>query len=189
MSEEKRTTDRRSLLAAMGTAGAAATVLSACGSSLEVSGNAPADDALAERLARLEAERAIVATLYAYGHGLDYGDRDEFLGCFTADAAYVVAMRIETDNGFEFHGYDELTTYFDNHTHAPAAWHKHVTTNPMVRVDGDRATVTSYFLRVDAGAESGPGVVVASGRYLDEFVQDDAGHWRIRSRRCEVENL
>ena len=59
----------------------------------------------------------------------------------------------------------------------------------MVTVDGDRATVTSYFIRVDAGAEAGPAVVTASGRYLDEFVRDDAGHWRIRSRRCEVENL
>ena len=189
MSEEKRNTGRRNLLTALGSAGAAATVLSACGSSLESSGSAPDADALSERLERLEAERAIVATLYAYGHGLDYGDRDEFLGCFTADAAYVVAMRIRAGDGFEFHGHDELTGYFDNHTHAPAAWHKHVTTNPMVTVDGDRATVTSYFLRVDAGAESGPPAVTASGRYLDELVRDDAGRWRIRSRRCEVENL
>ena len=189
MSEEKRNTDRRSLLAAMGTAGAAATVLSACGSSPEVSGSAPDSDAMSERIDRLEVERAIVATLYAYGHALDYGDRDQFLGCFTADAAYVVAMRIDSGNGFEFHGHDELTGYFDGHTHAPAAWHKHITTNPMVTVDGDRATVTSYFIRVDAGAEAGPAVVTASGRYLDEFARDDAGHWRIRSRRCEVENL
>ena len=189
MSEEKRNTDRRNLLTALGSAGAAATVLSACGSSLEGLGSPPDSDAMTARLDRLEAERAIVATLYAYGHGLDYGDRDEFLGCFTADAAYVVAMRIGSGNGFEFHGRDELTGYFDGHTHAPAAWHKHITTNPMVTVDGDRATATSYFVRVDAGAEAGPAVVTASGRYLDEFARDDAGHWRIRSRRCEVENL
>ena len=188
MSEQEHTTDRRGLLAALGTAGAA-TVMSACGSSLEGSGNVAADDELTERLVRLEAERAIVATLYAYGHALDYGDRDEFLGCFTPDASYVVAMRIETGNGFEAHGHDQFTAYFDNHTHAPAAWHKHITTNPMVRVDGDRAEVTSYFLRVDAGTESGSPVIVASGRYLDEFVRNDAGDWRIRSRRCEVENL
>ena len=119
MSEEKRNTDRRSLLTAIGTAGAAATVLSACGSSLEVSGSAPDSDAMTARLDRLEAERAIVATLYAYGHALDYGDRDEFLGCFTADAAYVVAMRIASGNGFEFHGHDELTGYFDGHTTRP----------------------------------------------------------------------
>ena len=34
--------------------------------------------ALAERVAQLESERAIVATLYAYGNALDYGDRGGF---------------------------------------------------------------------------------------------------------------
>jgi hypothetical protein len=56
-------------------------------------------------------------------------------------------------------------------------------------VHGDTAEATSYFLRVDAGAESAPAVVVASGRYLDQLARDTDGRWRIRSRRCEVENL
>lgn len=189
MSEEKHTIDRRRLVKLIGSGGAAATVVSACGSSFEDSGKAPASNTLTERLDRLEAERAIVATLYAYGHALDYGDRDQFLGCFTTDAAYVVAMRIGSDRGFEFHGHGELTGYFEGHTHAPAAWHKHVTTNPIITVDGDRATATSYFVRVDAGAKAAPAVIVASGRYLDELDRDAAGRWRIRSRRCEVENL
>ncbi len=74
---------------------------------------------LTERLARLEDERAIVATLYAYGTALDYGDRQMFLDCFTPDADYVVDMRIGAEGGFEFHGHDELRGYFDGHTHAP----------------------------------------------------------------------
>ena len=189
MAEDKHMIDRRRLVTLMVGVGATATALSACKSSLEGSASAPASDALSERLDRLESERAIVATLYAYGHALDYGDRKEFLGCFTTDAAYVVAMRVNADNGFEFHGHDELTGYFDNHTHAPEAWHKHITTNPMVTVNGDRASATSYFVRVDAGAESAPAAIAASGRYLDELSRDDDGHWRIRSRRCEVENL
>ena len=186
---EKHMIDRRRLVTLIAGAGTTATALSACRSSVESSASAPAGDTLAERLDRLESERFIVATLYAYGHALDYGNRDEFLGCFTTDAEYVVAMRINADNGFEFHGHDELTGYFDNHTHAPEAWHKHITTNPMVTVNGDRASATSYFVRVDAGAESAPAAIAASGRYLDELSRDDDGHWRIRSRRCEVENL
>jgi len=146
-------------------------------------------DTVLERLDRLEAERAIVATLYAYGSALDYGDREQFLSCFTADADYVVAMRIHPEQGFSFHGHEELTGYFDGHTHAPAAWHKHVTVNPSVTVTGATATATSYFLRVDAGPERADAVVMASGRYVDELVRDDAGRWRIRSRRCEVENM
>ena len=98
-------------------------------------------------------------------------------------------MRIAGTIALEFRGHDELTGYFDDHTHAPAAWHKHVTTTPDVIVDGDTATATSYFLRVDAGSESAPAFVIASGRYLDQLVRSESGRWRIRSRRCEVENL
>lgn len=144
--------------------------------------------ALAEQVARLESERAILETLYAYGSALDYGERASFLDCFTAEADYDVIMRLAPEGNFSFHGHDELTGYFDSHTHAPAAYHKHITTNAHVACDGDRANVTSYFIRVDSPA-SGPAVVLASGRYVDEFTRDDSGRWRIRSRRCEVENL
>jgi len=140
------------------------------------------------RLALLEDEAAIRDTLYAYGSALDYGDRDQFLDCFTADADYVVSMRIGASGALAFRGRDELGAYFDGHTHAPAAWHKHVTTIATVTVNGDAARATSYFLRVDAGAEAGPATVLASGRYRDELVRDEV-RWRIRSRTCEVENL
>jgi 3-phenylpropionate/cinnamic acid dioxygenase small subunit len=143
---------------------------------------------LAERVARLEDERAVVTTLYAYGEALDYGDRRLFLDCFTPEAEYAVEMRLGRDGSFSYRGHDELAVYFDGHTHAPAAYHKHLTVNPVVVCDGDTATATSYFLRVDAAPASGPAVVLASGRYIDELVRD-GGRWLIRSRRCEVENL
>jgi len=149
----------------------------------------PLMTALAERVARLEDERAVLATLYAYGSSLDYGDRGGFLDCFTPDADYVVEMRLGADGNFRFRGHDELGAYFEGHTHAPDAWHKHVTVNPSVACAGDTATATSYFLRVDAAPTSGPAVVLASGRYADELVRADDGKWRIRARRCEVENL
>ena len=139
-------------------------------------------------LARFEAERAIVATLYRYGDALDHGDRDEFLDCFTADAVYKVRMRLEVANGFTYEGQEQLSAYFDSHTHAPAAFHKHVTVNPLITVDGGEADVRSYFLRVDSPS-AGPAVVLAAGRYLDRFERAADGGWRIRSRRCEVENL
>jgi 3-phenylpropionate/cinnamic acid dioxygenase small subunit len=148
----------------------------------------PAADDLRDRLARLEDERAIVATLYRYGDALDHGDRDQFLDCFTPDAVYEVRMRLDAGNDFTHTGHDELRAYFDGHTHAPAAYHKHVTVNPMVTVRSGTAEAQSYFLRVDAPA-AGPAVVLASGRYVDRLERDDDGRWRIRSRRCEVENL
>jgi ketosteroid isomerase-like protein len=141
-----------------------------------------------EQLMMLLDERAIVATLYRYGDALDHGDKEEFLGCFTPDAEYVVSMRIDPAKGFTFVGHDELTAYFDGHTHAPAAFHKHVTINPLIAVAGAVADAQSYFLRVDSLAE-GPAVVVASGRYIDRLERGGDGRWRIRARRCEVENL
>ncbi len=145
-------------------------------------------DELIARLKHLEDEAAIQSTLYAYGSALDYGDREQFLRCFTPDADYYVDMRISGPGAMEFHGHDQLTAYFDDHTHAPAAWHKHITANPAVTVDDDTATATSYFIRVDAGTEAGSATVLASGRYQDQLVREQ-GRWRIRSRRCEVENL
>ena len=143
---------------------------------------------LIDRLGRLEDERAIVATLYRYGDALDHDNRQEFLECFTDDADYLVSMRVDARNGFGYHGHEELGAYFDGHTHAPAAFHKHVTTNPLVTVDGHTADAQSYFLRVDSPA-AGPAVVVAVGRYVDRFERGDDGRWGIRVRRCEGEDL
>ena len=145
-------------------------------------------DELRDELARLLDERAIVATLYRYGDALDHGDRDEFLDCFTPDAEYVVQMRLDAASGFTHKGHEQLTAYFNGHTHAPAAFHKHVTVNPLITVDGEGADVRSYFLRVDSPA-AGPAVVVAAGRYIDRFDRGPDRRWRIRTRRCEVENL
>ena len=145
-------------------------------------------DDLRDRLARVEDEREIVATLYRYGDALDHGDRDQFLDCFTPDAHYEVLMRLDPSNGFDHDGHEELAAYFDAHTHAPDAYHKHITTNPTVTVDGAAAEVQSYFLRVDSPA-SGPAVVLAAGRYIDSLERGSDGRWRIRARRCEVENL
>jgi ketosteroid isomerase-like protein len=147
-------------------------------------------DTLSARLDQLESERAIAQVMYAYGRALDYGDLDAFLDCFTDDAHYVVDMRLGGPAVLEFRGQEELAGYHEWHTHAPNAWHKHVTTNPTVTIDGDTATAVSYFMRLDSDAENGaPSAVSSSGRYLDEFARGDDGRWRIRSRRCDVENL
>jgi 3-phenylpropionate/cinnamic acid dioxygenase small subunit len=145
-------------------------------------------DDLGDRLARLEDERAIAATLYRYGDALDHGDRGEFLDCFTPDAHYEVRMRIDSANGFTFDGHEQLGAYFEGHTHAPTSFHKHVTVNPLIALDAASAEARSYFLRVDS-PNAGPAVVVAAGRYVDRLERGVDGRWRIQSRRCEVENL
>jgi SnoaL-like domain len=135
---------------------------------------------LEERLQRLEDERAILDRLHAYCYSLDYGWRDEWLDCWTADA--VLAWPHET-----FTGRDEIGRAFDGHSHAPEAFHKHVVVEPRVRLHGDEATAQSYFARLNDSPE-GP-VVRSFGRYLDLLSRCDDDVWRISERRLERESL
>lgn len=137
-------------------------------------------DDLERRLRRLEDERSILDTLYAYAHSLDYGHRDEWLDCWTADATMHWPHR-------SFTGHGEIGGAFDDHSHAPAAWHKHLLVEPRIRLDGDRATVDSYFVRIDGAAE-GPRVR-SMGRYRDVVVRCPDGRWRLQERTAERESL
>jgi ketosteroid isomerase-like protein len=135
---------------------------------------------LERRLLELEDERAILDTLYAYAHSLDYGDRGTWLDCWSEDAE--LHWPHET-----FRGVDEIGRAFDGHSHAPQAFHKHFLVEPRIRLDGDTASVSSYFSRINDSAD-GP-VVRSFGRYLDTFVRCADGRWRIRRRELERESL
>ena len=117
---------------------------------------------LEERLQRLEDERAILDRLYAYGHSLDYGVREEWMDCWTEDG--VLAWPHET-----FTGLEAIGRAFDGHSHAPEAFHKHFLVEPRIRLEGDAASVDSYFARLNDSPE-GP-VVRSFGRYMDSFVR------------------
>jgi hypothetical protein len=145
-----------------------------------------------ERLLALEDERDIVRLLHAYGHTIDYGREAEFLDCWTEDAlldyGYGAAReRGETDAAdLHFAGREQIAGFFRRHTHAPEKFHKHLMVEPTVLLDGDRATVDSYFARLDAGA-CGPRVS-AYGRYRDVVVRCPDGRWRFAHRRGEIES-
>jgi hypothetical protein len=58
---------------------------------------------------------------------------------------------------------------------------KHLCLNSIIDVDGDRALVSSDFVKLDPGA-SGRGLVIGTaGRYVDELVRMD-GSWFIARR-------
>jgi ketosteroid isomerase-like protein len=63
---------------------------------------------------------------------------------------------------------------------ASSARGKHITANPVVKVEGDRASATTDFIFAMAG-EAGLGVM-AAGRYYDTFTRS-GGEWRYASRR------
>lgn len=135
--------------------------------------------AMRQRLQVLEDERSILQTMYAYAHSLDYGLEAEFLDCWHEKA------ELHWSDRDPAHGHAAITTAFRGHTHAPDAYHKHLVIQPRIAIDGDRATATSYFLRLDRYQ---PGPKVRNfGRYHDVFIRCDDGRWRFLERRVDLE--
>ena len=144
------------------------------------------DADLRARVALLMAERAVLDTLYRYGHSIDYGLEEEWLDCFAADGAFDVRYRVGAKPSRRYEGRSELAGFIAAHSRAPNHWHKHLLYEPLVTVDGDRATARSYFARLDADGNGTPSVR-AFGRYLDELVRGSDGRWRFVERVAEVE--
>ena len=151
-------------------------------------------EALERRLKILEDERAILSTLYTYGHTIDYGLKEEWLDCFTEDAVYRVEhfgttlpfIGVDQPEG-GLKGQDALAEYINFHTNAPAMWHKHMLAEPVISLRNDNeASVESYFMRLDED-ENGA-YIFAFGRYRDRMVKGQDGKWRFAERICETEN-
>jgi ketosteroid isomerase-like protein len=146
-------------------------------------------EVLAERIRVLEDERAIIQTLHQYGHAMDYGPDDEFLDCFTTDGLWDVRMR-RSGAGFALRGHAEIKQSLVGQmaVRAPALFAKHIVVDARITLDGDVASVQSYFIRIEP-RDDGPTQVVASGRYLDRLVRGDDGRWRFTERIAEIDDM
>lgn len=143
--------------------------------------------ALAElhrRLAALEDERAVVQTLFRYGHTIDYGRRAEWLDCFVEWGTFEVRVRGELKARYE--GRATLQRFIEGHSAIPDAYHKHLLVEPTVSVDGDEASAQSYFVRLDDDPDGAPRVH-GFGRYVDRLVRGGDGRWRFLERIAELE--
>jgi ketosteroid isomerase-like protein len=127
-------------------------------------------------------ERDILRTLHRYAHTLDAGDYAGFADCFTEDAVYG-----STRNGPMATGRAELEDFAKRYQHAPAAFHKHVVVDPLINVDGDGASVRSYYFFIQ-DRPSGP-FIASYGTYADRLVRGADGCWRLASRTIESEAM
>jgi ketosteroid isomerase-like protein len=132
------------------------------------------------RLGRLEDERAILQTLYAYAHSIDYGDEALFADCWTADAVLEWPWRDPLE------GREAILGAFRAHTHAPDVYHKHFMVEPRIELRGDEAIVQCLYSRLDRD-EAGEPYVRSFGRYVDRLVRCPDGRWRFARRRAENE--
>jgi ketosteroid isomerase-like protein len=137
---------------------------------------------LEERVARLEAEAAIVRTLHRYGHAIDAGDEAAWVDLFTEDGEFRVRG---PGVDYTIAGRDELRAFSARHSRRPEALHEHVMVQPVISVDGDRATCVSRFFVIVMDGERP--VVRTFGTYHDVLERGDDGEWRFAVRRPEID--
>jgi hypothetical protein len=113
--------------------------------------------------------------LHAYCHHVDSGHADEWADLFTEDGTFDVQRGDFGLGDGHFAGRAELRG-MASHFRADGL---HVSTNPMIDVNGDEATVSSYVLVLEGTTD--PRVRMA-GRYEDRLRKVD-GRWRFASRR------
>ncbi|SCW59671.1 SnoaL-like domain-containing protein [Sphingobium faniae] len=108
-----------------------------------------------------------------YCFGTDSGDTERWVACFTDDVVW--------DGGAfgRFEGKAAARAYHQGAGDA-ALNYRHINTNHVIAVDGDRAAVQSYVLLLD---QSGSALAIAFSGFYDDALVRDGGCWRIRSRR------
>lgn len=144
------------------------------------------DDLLA-RVEQLEAERDILHTLYRYGHTIDVGDDVGWAECFTADGVFATHPRFEGYKPYRISGREALTDFVAHHTRPPGLWHKHLLIEPLIEIDGDEASVQSYFAVLTE--HDGEPIVRVFGRYIDRMRREADGRWRFAERNAHLEAL
>jgi hypothetical protein len=145
-------------------------------------------DDLADVLARLkvlEDERAILRTLYRYGHSIDAGEEEAWVDCFTEDGRFFAHGRHPTHTALDVTGRTALRAFIAEHTRRPYLFHQHGLIEPLIDLDGDRATCVSY-LTVLMEHEGRP-VQRVFGRYLDQLERGADGVWRFRVREAAID--
>jgi hypothetical protein len=144
---------------------------------------------LSARLRVLEDERAILRTLHQYCHAMDYGPDSEFISCFVNDGLWEVRMR-RSGAGFKCRGHIQLAASLaaQMSVRVPALFAKHIVIDPLITLSGDRASVVSYFLRVEPRPDA-PTEIVASGRSFDRMVRVEDGIWRFEERIAEIDDM
>ncbi|MDH6118818.1 nuclear transport factor 2 family protein [Kitasatospora sp. GAS204B] len=130
---------------------------------------------------------AIRELIDAYAHCADRRDAKGQMALFTEDTRFLVHLdATAAEPTQELHGREALAPVFDNLNSYRAT--THFNGQSTVSLDGDRASGESYCLahHISSGADAERTIMIASIRYLDEFVKRDGG-WFFAERRLLVD--
>ena len=130
-------------------------------------------------------ERACERLIMTYTHLVDGGRAAEIAELFTGDGVW------RTDE-FAMRGQDEIRAGFGRRQGVTRRQSRHVCTNVVVTVDGDRATGLCYLVNYRHDSETGQAEHPAPadvpkfvGEYHDTFVRTEQG-WRFQDRYCDM---
>jgi 3-phenylpropionate/cinnamic acid dioxygenase small subunit len=142
----------------------------------------PDDAALRERLQRLEDVLEIQRLLMDYGRHLDARDLHAYSLLFCEDGEWTGATGTAVGPAAI---QAMLEANLPGNPAAPGATTWHVMANPVVDVDGDRATAQIMWLLLRRDAGEVPGLAV-TGHYEDVLVRED-GRWKFKRREAFVD--
>jgi ketosteroid isomerase-like protein len=129
---------------------------------------------------------AIRELVDAYAHCADQRDATGQMALFTRDTRFLVFYDVTSaEPSQELRGRESLAPVFDDLNQYVATMH--FNGQSTVSLDGDRATGESYCLahHLKATKDGERTLMVASIRYLDDFVKQD-GRWLFAERRLMV---
>jgi hypothetical protein len=139
---------------------------------------------LASRIQTLEDIEAIKKLKATYCYLCDAGlgdpkNRDELISHFTKDAKVDFGL----GPGSQFEGTEGLKTFFGGVVPAAVSFCIHMVHNPIIEVNGDRATGKWYYEAPTTDTATGKAQWMV-GIYHEEYVREK-GEWKFASIRTE----
>lgn len=137
------------------------------------------DDAIAQRLQRLEDLEQIRQLFVDYGHYLDQRDFESYAELFCEDGELLLGPigRVQGRAAIRQHMHDVLA--------GAGGGSYHLVTNPRVSIDGDEARAEVMWSVVSPGPDGRP-VMSMLGRHRDVLVRE-AGRWLFRRREGHID--
>lgn len=134
---------------------------------------------------RMADERACERLVTKYTHLVDFGEAERIAELFTEDGVW------RTDE-FAMEGGAAIRAGFGRRQGVTRRQSRHVCTNVIIEVDGDRASGLCYLVNYRHDSESGVAEKPAPadvpkfvGEYHDTFVRTIEG-WRFQDRYCDM---